>query len=181
MTLLAARETFAIGSPPIVWIVDASPFIVLAKVGRLDLLAAPGLLAETVIGEIEAGPESDPARQALTPGSVWAQQVERAADVPVPAAVSAWNLDAGEEACLALALSLSASVLVILDDSDGRRAAQALRLEFTGTVGVVLQARQTGRIPALAPILRALRDVGAFLPSDARLRSLLTTVGETWP
>lgn len=73
MTQLAARETSTAVEPPLVWIVDSSPFIVLAKVGHLDLLAAPGrcvLVVETVAGEIEAGAESDPARQFPTPFSL---------------------------------------------------------------------------------------------------------------
>ena len=66
------------------------------------------------------------------------------------------RLGAGERATLTLALSSPRS-LAVIDDGDGRRAAQALGVRLTGTVGVALQARQKGRVPALAPLLHALR------------------------
>lgn len=53
---------------PAAWIVNAVPFIGLAKIGRLELLAKPGLevfLPNIVYREIEAGPQADPAVLAL--------------------------------------------------------------------------------------------------------------------
>jgi hypothetical protein len=49
------------------WVVNASPLIVLAKVGHAHLLALAALAAEivapqAVVAEIEAGPPDDPAR-----------------------------------------------------------------------------------------------------------------------
>ena len=51
-----------------VWVVNASPVIVLAEVGHLQLLEQfPGelLLPVPVAMEIQSGPRSDAARQAL--------------------------------------------------------------------------------------------------------------------
>ena len=50
------------------WVLDASPIITLAKVGRLDLLmgVAPDIgIPQAVFREITAGPEDDPGRRAL--------------------------------------------------------------------------------------------------------------------
>ncbi|MDQ2686798.1 MAG: DUF3368 domain-containing protein [Armatimonadota bacterium] len=163
---------------PFIWIVDATPLIVLAKTGRLDLLTQENrrvLIPETVAREVEAGRRNDPARLALAAG--WG---ERIPDAPIPDALAEWRLDAGEEAALALALTFP-DALVVVDDGDGRRAAQAFGIRMTGTVGVALQARQTGRIEALAPLLRDLRDVGLFLPPEATLRAVLQSEGEEWP
>ncbi len=162
----------------IIWIVDSSPLIVLAKSGQLDLLTAPGrrvLLTESVAREIEAGASSDPARQVVTAG--WG---ERTPDPAVPAELADWVLDAGEEATLALALA-NRGALAVLDDGDGRRAAQSLGIPFTGTIGVALQARQSGRVPALFTLILAFHHAGLFLPSDTALKAVLATVGETWP
>jgi len=164
-------------SPPI-WVVDSSPLIVLAKVRRLDLLLAPGrrvLVPDIVAREIGAGPKGDPARLALAAG--WG---ERVSDAQIPSALAEWRLDAGEEATLAAALTYPHS-LAVLDDGDARRAAQALHIRMTGTLGIALQARQTGSITALAPLLHALQAVGLFLPRDAALHTLLQTIGEAWP
>lgn len=103
---------------PELWVVDASPFIGLAKIGRLDPLTAPGrdvVLPEAVIREVEAGPD-DPARQALSEG--WGRRLPSA---PVPPELASWRLGAGEEAVLALALA-PPGALAIVDDTDGRRA-----------------------------------------------------------
>ena len=53
------------------WVVNASPLITLAKVGRLDLLVGPGhtlVIPEAVHGEVLQGPDDDPARRALETG-----------------------------------------------------------------------------------------------------------------
>jgi predicted nucleic acid-binding protein len=52
-------------------------------------------------------------------------------------------LDDGEREALALALELEADVLLI-DDRDGRRHAQALNCPVTGTLGVLADAAEHG-------------------------------------
>ena len=57
--------------PVNIWVVNASPLVVLAKIGQLDLLLAPNralVIPEAVVEEIRAGDASDPARIALEKG-----------------------------------------------------------------------------------------------------------------
>ena len=77
---------------------------------------------------------------------------------------------------IALARSLPGSMAVI-DDLAGRRCAEALGLPLRGTVGLVLAAKQEGRIEAARPVLERLRDNGMYL-SDAVLNRSLRWVGE---
>lgn len=159
-------------------VVDASPLIGLAKVGHLDLLTAGGrsvLITATVTNEVLAGGVADPARRALEAG--WGEQ--RADVVVFPPALRAWQLDAGEESTLALALALGA--VAILDDGDGRRAARALGVLHTGAAGIVAEAKRLGLIPSAGDVLLAIRAAGVYLPPDAMLTVLLSTLGETWP
>ena len=65
----------------------------------------------------------------------------------------------------------------VIDDLAGRRCAEALGLSLRGTVGLVLAAKQAGRITAARPILERLRDSGMYL-SDAVLNRALSRVGE---
>ena len=54
-----------------VWVVNASPLIVLAKVGQLKLLKADDrelVIPEAVRDEVLQGPLDDPARQAIQSG-----------------------------------------------------------------------------------------------------------------
>lgn len=167
----ASQET------PIPRVVDTSALIVLAKIGRLDLLTAEGRavwIVDTVAWEVAAGNAQDPARQALAEGFGL-----RAPDVAVSSALAEWRLDAGEEATIALAQDRGYTC--VLDDGDGRRAARALGLIHTGTIGLVTEGKRLGLLASAADTLRDLRDADLYLPDDARMNALLQTVGETWP
>jgi hypothetical protein len=77
-----------------VFVVNASPVITLAKAGHLALLtdlADTILLPAAVVGEVLAGPESDPARRALEGG--WGRRVPVSS---MPSMVVEWGLGAGE-------------------------------------------------------------------------------------
>ncbi len=65
--------------------------------------------------------------------------------VAVPALLAQRQLDSGEEASLAYAMSQS-DVLVLSDDQQARRACQALSLPVTGTLGLISAAFQRGDV-----------------------------------
>jgi predicted nucleic acid-binding protein len=65
----------------------------------------------------------------------------------------------------------------VIDDLAGRRCAEALGLTLRGTVGLVLAAKQAGRLQAVRPVLERLRDNGMYL-SDAVLQRALRFVRE---
>ncbi|TVR66281.1 MAG: DUF3368 domain-containing protein, partial [Candidatus Competibacteraceae bacterium] len=116
--------------------------------------------------------EHDPTACALTTQS-WLEVKPVAA---LPSEILAWNLGAGESAVLALALAFPGSTAVV-DDLAGRRCAEALNLPLRGTVGLVLAAKQAGRIATARPILERLRDHGMYL-SDVVVEKALRWVGE---
>jgi predicted nucleic acid-binding protein len=53
------------------------------------------------------------------------------------------QIDKGEASAIALALENENSILII-DDSKARKLAQNLKLDFTGTIGVIIAAKQKG-------------------------------------
>lgn len=65
----------------------------------------------------------------------------------------------------------------IVDDLAARRCAKVLGIPFRGTLGLVLLAKQRGRIARARPVLEALRSEGMFL-SDRVLSEGLALVGE---
>ncbi len=163
---------------PALWIVDTCALVGLAKVGCLELLVAPTRevwVVDVVEREVLAGPATDPARQAI--GRGWGVRV---ASPPLSPVLAAMRLDAGEAAVLASAGSQPGSV-AIMDDSAGRAAAKALGIAVVGTVGVLLQAKQEGRLTQVVPVLRDLQSVRLFLPREGLLTALMTAVGEVWP
>jgi hypothetical protein len=160
-----------------IWVVNASPFMALGRVGHLDLLSRLSeevLLAEPVVQEILAGPGEDQARRAIEAG--WGRRVPAENISP---RVLEWSLGAGESAVLTIALK-AAERRAVLDDAEGRRCARTLGIPIIGTLGVVLRARRLGLIASAAEVIRALRSSGLFLDERMVEKALREAVGEEW-
>lgn len=155
--------------------VNASPLILLARANLLDLLqlAGPQIVAPAAVADeiLREGPQ-DPAARALETVP-WLTIVEAP---PVPVVVQAWDLGAGESSVLAWALGHPGTVAIV-DDLAARRCAAALHVSVRGTLGLILLAKQRGRIEAARPVLEAMRATGMYL-SDAVLNQALALVGE---
>jgi predicted nucleic acid-binding protein len=158
-------------------VADSGPLIALA---RLDLLDLPiqyfqsALLAPTVWDEVIRGPKAEETarlHEALRSGSLWVAEDP----VDVPDALVQTGLDTGERDSLALALSLSATVLV--DERQGRRAAHTLGLPVLGTLGLLVRARQDGIVPSLRVQIDTLLATGYYLSPELVAR-VLAEVGE---
>jgi predicted nucleic acid-binding protein len=156
-------------------ILDASPIILLARAGFLDLLrvlSRPLLVPRPVVEEVlQKGPD-DIAARAL-------QKTELFTSVPaleVDPSVGLWNLGRGETSVLSWARTRP-GCLVVLDDLQARRCAEWLQIPTSGTIGVVLRAKSTGLVDAARPVLQRLISVGMHL-SDRTLNAVLLRVGE---
>jgi predicted nucleic acid-binding protein len=86
------------------------------------------------------------------------------------------TLDKGEAAVLSLATALNAD-LVIIDERAGRNWAKKLSLPLTGTLGILLRAKQEGHIKAIAPFLSKLQRKGTWL-NPKLVKHLLGLAGE---
>jgi predicted nucleic acid-binding protein len=156
-------------------VVDASPVIVLAKTGLLDLLRAVGdpvLVPSAVVQEVQMAGPNDPATQALAQVG-WLTIVDPGQP---PGILQSFGLDAGEEAVLAWALGHSGTG-ALLDDQAARRCAKTLGIPYRGCLGLVIAARQQGIIPSARPVLEQLRQVGLRL-TDRIVNQALALVGE---
>ena len=125
---------------------NASPLIVLAKVGLLDLLPRifdAVFVPAAVSDEIAHGPADDPMR-ALLPRAVWLRRVRL--DPPL-SPLAGWQLGAGEAEVIEYA-RLNPPYGVILDDRAARRAAFAIGLKVYGTLSVLALGRRGGLLPS---------------------------------
>jgi uncharacterized protein len=86
------------------------------------------------------------------------------------------RLGAGEREVISLALSHPDS-LVILDDALARNYAQQMSIKLTGTLGILLKAKQSGYITQIAPILEQL-DTLRFRLSPATRTAILKLAHE---
>ncbi len=77
------------------------------------------------------------------------------------------HLGDGEKEVLALGLELPGSLL-LLDDRNARRHATALGLKVSGTLGVLLLAKERGKLDAVRPILDRLETLRFRLHAATR-------------
>ena len=79
------------------------------------------------------------------------------------------QLDRGEAAVIQTALDESIPT-VILDERKARRLAIAMGLKVTGTLGIVLLAKQRGVLPSVRAAIHALRQHGIWLEAALETR-----------
>ena len=157
------------------WVVNASPVILLAKIGQADLLLRlpeRTAIPQSAATEIKAAPPDDPGRrwlENLPPGIVQA-------DKTLPPEIASWDLGAGESAVLAWATA-DRIWEAVLDDRAARRCAEVMKVSVTGSLGVILVAKQRGLILQAKPLISALKSAGAH-NSDRLIQSALQLVGE---
>jgi predicted nucleic acid-binding protein len=156
-------------------VVNSSPIIALASVGKLDLLelahelVIPGGVAE----EIAAGPPEDPAAAALR-GNL-ARHVRCVG--AIHELVAAWDLGKGENEVLTWAREHPGHEAVV-DDRAARNCAQALGISLRGTLGILLLAHREGLLADLAAALRRLRSVGFRVTSALEAEMLRLAQGK---
>ena len=153
-------------------VADASPLIYLSRAGvleRLKVLFGEVVVPHTVWAEVVDQRPSAPGLGALT-SARWLRVIDN--EVPT----TDLGLDPGDTAAILLAEGLNAELLLI-DERMGRRVAEARGLTVRGTLGVLVQARRTGALPTLRPVLEQLAGDG-FRISPALLREALAAVGE---
>ena len=87
------------------------------------------------------------------------------------------DLDRGEAESIALSLELKAD-LILLDEKEGRRAAQRLGLRTLGVVGLLLEAKALSEIEHIRPHSDALRQAAGFYLSESLYQATLDAAGE---
>ena len=138
-------------------IVNASPLILLTKIGRIDLLNAAGVdvvVPMPVLQEVSSLDPTDLVVRAIHDAG-WSVVMPPA---PVPASVSRWQHDPGEDSVLTVALQ-SSGCEVVIDDLAGRRCAVAHGVPLLGTVGVVILGKRIGKIVEARPVIEEPRGL----------------------
>ncbi len=86
------------------------------------------------------------------------------------------DLDKGEAGALALSLDIENSI-VLIDDLKGRKYAEKLNINFSGTLGLLLKAKNCGIIKELKPVIERIKNTN-FRFSDSLLKRLIIEAGE---
>lgn len=157
-------------------ICNTSPLQYLHQIGHLQLL--PKLVSRVVVPTAVAEELAEGRRRGL--------------DLPIPEELP-WvdlctpssekivrlvaDLGPGEAGVLFLALERTDPV-VILDDALARRHAEILGISLTGTLGILLDAKRCGCVPAVTPLIDDLQRLG-FRLSDRTRQAVLRIAGES--
>lgn len=158
--------------PPVV--LNNTPLVALWSINRWDLL-------HDLFGEIHITPaveveflatETESRRHDLNQAT-WIQVTA----VENPRHTRSFiGLDQGEAETLALAVEQDAR-LVIIDEIKGRSFAQRLGLPLTGTMGVLLLAKENGLVAEIAPLIDQLQEAGLYLTPEL-VSAVLSFAGE---
>ncbi|HEY88337.1 MAG TPA: DUF3368 domain-containing protein [Thermoflexia bacterium] len=144
---------------------DTGPLIALAKVGQLALLPK---MCEKVY--IPPAVQRELLRKS-GPEIVWLEaalgtfiEIVPLPPSPPEVEVVTWQLDCGEQQAIALAYHLQA--MVVIDERLGRNAARQLALLMTGSVGLLLRAKECGLITKVVPLLKNMRRQGYWFSDE---------------
>ncbi len=155
---------------------NATPLIAFAKIGQLALLqkiVTNLVIPKAVADEISTYPQRQPGFIDLQQ-ETWIGVQSITSEQQVSWLLS--KLDRGEAEVIALALERQAQ-LVLIDELTARKVAESLNLNFSGSVGILIRAKQVGEIVAVKPLLDAMTQQGIYF-SQRFIDAVLRQVGE---
>lgn len=156
---------------------NTSPLTNLAAIGQFGLLQylyGELWIADAVWTELNAFGKRWPGRDDVD-SAAWIKR-RHVQDRPLVTSLQR-DLQLGEAESIALGVELHAD-LILLDEKEGRHAAQQLGLRVLGVVGILLVAKSLGKIERIRPLLDDLRQVAGFYVSDSLYQEALRQAGE---
>ena len=156
---------------------NTSPLTNLAAIGQFDLLRRlyPDVnIADGVWNELNAMKNRWPGSKEVA-AARWIKRYSVRNQLLVNALRR--DIDRGEAERIVLAIELEAD-LVLLDEKEGRHAAQRLGLKMVGVVGILLEAKKKGFVDSVRPHLDALRQVAGFYLQESLYRYVLNLAEE---
>ena len=153
-------------------VADTSDLLNLGRVEQTELLR--GIFHEIVIPvEVAAEFLRLSGNAARFQGLIlpnWIHQ--RSVTAILPQVRTSAELDAGEAAAISLAVELCADAILI-EERRGHLIASQLGLKTIGLLGILIQAKAIGLLPAVLPVIERLeKDAGFWLSAQLRERVL---------
>ncbi len=139
---------------------DTTPIISLLKVDKLNLLKelyTKIIIPKAVYSEIENGKEKPYYHDLTKFDWIDIQEITNSDSKDF-----LLDLGDGEAEVLILAEELNAD-LIIMDEIIGRRYAKQLEFNLTGTIGILLKAKEKGLIKSIKDLITELTNKGTWL------------------
>ena len=147
-------------------IVNSTPLIALAKANKLEILKEMYehiIIPEAVYREVTE--KDDVAAQRIEAAREWIEV--RKVDSNLDRRMYRAKLHEGEVEVMLLAQEIGADAVVI-DDGAARRTAEYLGLPLTGTLGVMIKAKQRGLLEAVMPVVQQMEQNGIFFSKELK-------------
>ena len=157
-------------------IVNTTPLIALAGIGHLNVLEklyGEVTIPRAVYNEICAKPDTECAKQ-LQQALDWIA-IEDIVNTEAKMYYKT-QLHDGEVEVMILAKEKQAD-LIIVDDNNAKKHAKYLGLPVTGTIGVLIKAKNLGIVSALKPLLERMLENHIYM-SSVLMQMCLEEVGE---
>jgi predicted nucleic acid-binding protein len=140
-------------------IVDTSCLIILSKIKELPLLKL--LYGEVLITDIIAKEFDEPDWIIICP-------------IKLNENVFLFEkrIDKGEASAIMLALEIPNSIIII-DDFKGRALAKELGIKVTGTIGIIISAKNKKLIPSIKPILEKIKETNFYISKELEKEALV--------
>lgn len=146
----------------------------LGQEGLLRSIFASVVAPPMVASEFQRLASADPRFS----GAVWPSFIAIEVPAGLHAALSGnRRLHQGELEALSLASELRADA-VLIDELAGRAAAVGMGLRCVGILGILIQAKVSGLLPAIRPLIDDLQVRGRFWISPQLRQQVLRRVGE---
>jgi len=157
---------------------NSSPLIGLARVNQLLLLQqlySELYLPAAVWNEVVLQGRGQPGAAAVQ-SATWIRQ-STVKNAPLVLSLSQ-ELGAGEAEAIVLAQELPADLLIV-DELHAREKARRLGIRVTGVLGILVEAKSRGLLPAVNPIIQDLRNIAGFHGSPQLVKDVLRQAGES--
>jgi hypothetical protein len=149
-------------------ICSTTPILSLIKINKLDLLQqlyGQIIIPNAVYKEVEEGKFSNHYQDLKTINWIKIETLNKNLQLPN------FGLDAGEEEVIQLALQINAD-FVIIDETLGRKIALQNNIRLTGTIGLLLKAKEKNLISSVRTELDLLLSEGIWISKKLYQRTL---------
>lgn len=146
-------------------VADTSCLILLNKIGQLELLKK--LFDQLTITQTVADEFNKPLPEWINVVAFNSEEIKGLASF----------LDFGEATSIALA-STKENSLLIIDESKGRKVAREMGIQITGSLGILVAAKQKGFIKAVKPVINKIEQTN-FRISESLIRVVIEKVNES--
>jgi predicted nucleic acid-binding protein len=140
---------------------DTSCFIILSKIRQLEIL-------QKLFGNVVTTPEiADEFGENLPD---WVEIV--VVKDKYKQQLFEIQVDKGESSAMALSLEIKNSLLII-DDYKARKLAKTLGINYTGTIGILILAKNKGIISSIKPVLEQIKATNFRISAELELQALI--------